>query len=731
MGKFSKPRNSDWFLEDATQPIPVAEAPVPPADEPQVPVSSVEEPEVSAAPVEEIPEAVIPAATQPDDFFDTPEYTEPRKNGSGFSSKRFTKVLLICLCSVLVVALLGGIGAFAYMSATDPNDGKILNNVSVAGVNIGNMTKAEAKEALRAATENTYTKQPMVIRFPGGEISLSPEETGAKLNINAAIDAAYEYGRTGTKEEREQAMAASLNAEHPIALLPYLSLDLDYIRQQLDNYAGSFNSIYEPSSVTLEGEMPILDANDPNFKADAPCQNLIINLGSPGRNVDANEAYKMVLDAYSFNKFLVDVRMGDAEKAPDPIDIDAVAALYITEPKDAIINTETYEVVMEVYGYGFDLEYAKMLMETSTYGDIISIPMYLVSPKVTGGSARDTYFRDILCEFKTEHTNNKQRNTNLDLACQAVNGTILDPGEKFDFNTVVGKRTSEKGYQYAPAYSSGQTVPTLGGGICQVSSTIYYCCLIADLEIINRLPHSFISSYMPIGTDATVSWGGPEFTFKNNTNYPIRIETWVADGYVHCKLLGTDEKDYYVEIESDVLYYTSYEDEVVVYPSDNAEGYYDGEVIQTPYRGAAVQTYKLKYDKVTKELISREEDQKSVYKNRNRITVSIQDPTEPPTEAPTTPPAGSGGESGGESAGGSGGGESGGGSGGGSGSGESGGGSGGGESGGGSGGGESGGGSGGGESGGGSGGGESGGGSGGGESGGSTPPPASDPPADA
>ena len=721
MGKFSKPRNSDWFLEDATQPIPVAEAPVPPVDEPQVPVSSVEEPEVSAAPVEEIPEAVIPAATQPDDFFDTPEYTEPRKNGSGLSSKRFTKVLLICLCSVLVVALLGGIGAFAYMSATDPNDGKILNNVSVAGVNIGNMTKAEAKEALLAATENTYTKQPMVIRFPGGEISLSPEETGAKLNINAAIDAAYEYGRTGTKEEREQAMAASLNAEHPIALLPYLSLDLDYIRQQLDNYAGSFNSIYEPSSVTLEGEMPILDANDPDFKADAPCQNLIINLGSPGRNVDANEAYKMVLDAYSFNKFLVDVRMGDAEQSPEPIDIDAVAALYITEPKDAIINTETYEVVMEVYGYGFDLEYAKMLMETSTYGDIISIPMYLVSPKVTGGSARDTYFRDVLCEYQTEHTNSKKRNTNLDLACKAINGTILDPGEVFDFNTVVGKRTSEKGYQYAPAYSSGQTVDTLGGGICQVSSTIYYCCLIADLEIINRLPHSYVSSYMPLGMDATVSWGGPEFTFKNNTNYPIRIETWVADGYVHCKLLGTDEKDYYVEMEYDLLYYTNPETIVKVYPPDNPEGYYDGQEIQSSYRGAAVQTYKLKYDKVTKELISREEDQKSIYKSRDNIVISIQKEEVPPTEVPTTPPSSSGGESGG---GGSGGGESGGGE---SGGGESGGGE---SGGGGSGGGESGGGgSGGGESG----GGESGGGGsgGGGESGGSTPPPAADPPADA
>ena len=656
MGKFSKPRNTDWYQEEIQLPVPV-----PDVAEPEIAFNPAEEQEIPAASGAYVTEAQIPEEPETDAFFDTPEYTNRKK--TGFSSNKFTKVLLICLCAILVVAMVGGIGAFAYLSATDPNDGKILNNVSVAGVNIGNMTKAEAKAALKAATDDTYSVQPMVIKFPGGQIELRPEDTGAKLNVNAVIDAAYEYGRTGTKEEREQAMAASMNAEHPIALLPYLNLNLDYIRQQLDNYAGSFNSIYEPSSVTLEGEMPILDANNENFKADAPCQNLIINLGSPGRKVDANEAYKMVLDAYSFNKFLVDVRMGEAEQLPEPIDIEAVASLYMTEPKDAIVNSETYEVIMEVYGYGFDLDYAKMLMETSTYGDILCIPMSMVAPKVTGSSARDTYFRDVLCEYQTEHTDNKKRNINLDLACKAINGTILDPGEEFDFNTVVGKRTSEKGYQYAPAYSSGKTVPTLGGGICQVSSTIYYCTLIADLEIINRQPHSFVSSYMPLGMDATVSWNGPEFTFKNNTNYPIRIETWVSEEYVHCKLLGTDEKSYYVEMEYDELYRTSYDTVYETYAPDNAEGYYDGEVIQTPYRGVAVQTYKLKYDKVTKELISREEDQKSVYKNRDRIIVSIEQPKEPPKETtpttPTTPPSsgesGGSGSSGGSSGSGSGG----------------------------------------------------------------------------
>ena len=212
MGKFSKPRNAEWYQNDFQNPVPTS-----PVAKPQVSAPVADEFENSAVSAEEICEEVIPETPDTDDFFDTPEYTESKGKTSG-SSKKLTKILLICLCSVLVVALVGGIGAFAYLSASDPNDGKILNNVSVAGVNIGNMTKAEAKAALKAATDSTYSVQPMIIKFPGGQIELHPADTGAKLNVNAVIDAAYEYGRTGTQEEREQALAASMNAEHPVAV---------------------------------------------------------------------------------------------------------------------------------------------------------------------------------------------------------------------------------------------------------------------------------------------------------------------------------------------------------------------------------------------------------------------------------------------------------------------------------------------------------------------------------
>ena len=624
MGKFSHPRG-----DNRSQNIPRDTKPKPPIKTEESFDSSM--PEWNADFQREVPR------------------TPAKKVSSSRNKNR--KIVLISLCSVAAVLLLGILSAVAYLIATDPNDGKILNNVSVAGVNVGNMSRSEAKAAIRAATEHTYTQQDMIVEFPDAQIRLSPKNTGATLDIEAAVDAAYEYGRVGTKEEKEQALAASMNAEHPIALLPYLTLNLDYIRRELDDYGIAFNSDYAPASVTLEGEMPILDANDEDFDPEAPCQTLVINTGTPGRYIDMNKAYAMVLDAYSFNQFLVVIPMEQEETVPEEVDLDAIAAEYITPAQDASVDKETYEVTMEIYGYAFDVEKAQELLDASRYGDVIELPMTMVAPEVLGGPFREVLFRDILCEFKTEHTNDERRNTNLTLACAAINGLVLDPGEEFDFNTVVGKRTTEKGYRYAAAYSSGKTVLDIGGGVCQVSSTLYYCTLIADLEIINRQPHSYISSYMDPGMDATVNWGGPDFTFRNSTNYPIRIEMWVADGYVHCKLLGTDEKDYYVEMEYDIIGYQTAGAVVEVYPSDNPEGYKDGEVIQTAYNGCTVQTYKLKYDKQTLELISKEKDQISKYKKRDKITVSIQDPTEPPTEAPApvdppdTPPADSSEES--------------------------------------------------------------------------------------
>ena len=576
-----------------------------------------------------------------------PANTAKKTSARKASRAKTRKVLLISLSSVAVVLLIAVIISVWYFFGWPSDDGLILNNVTVAGINLGGMTREQAEEALRRATDQTYTHQDMVVELPDTNMSFSPAETGAQLDVDAVIQAAYDYGRKGTYEEREQAKESSLSQVHHIALLPYLTLNTDLIRSRLEEYGANFNSEFTASSAVMEGNAPVLDSSAEGFDPEAPCQTLVLYLGTPGRKLDVEKVYNDVLDAYSFNKFLVATELEEPETLPAPIDLQGLYDQYHRDSADAVMDDETYEVSREVYGYTFDLENAKHLLEYAKYGDTLRIDMEYILPEARYEELAGMLFRDVLGEFQTEHTKDENRNNNLKLACQAINGMILKPGEVFDFNVVVGKRTAEAGYKAADAYSSGKTVKTLGGGVCQVSSTIYYCCLLADLEIVDRSPHSYVSSYMPMGTDATVSWNGPEFRFKNSTNYPIRIETEVADGYVKAKLIGTDEKDYYIKIESEVITTrnpTTVYEEIDV--DDNPEGYKDGQVISTAYKGYTVQTYKCKYDRQTNELIVREEDQLSKYKHRDKVIAKLvkkPEPTEPPaTSAPEPPPADTG-----------------------------------------------------------------------------------------
>jgi len=553
-------------------------------------------------------------------------------HGSTLAKNR--KIIMISICAVAAVLLISTIVGIWFFLGNPNDDGLILNNVMVSGINLGGMTKKQAEDALLQATSNTYTKNDMVVELPDATIHLSPADTGAELDIKEVVKAAYEYGRTGSRAEREAIREASLTTTHHIPLLNYLNLNLDYIKGELDAYGAAFNSTYVPSSVSFDIGVPILDAGNPNFREDAPCQVMTLTIGMPGRYIDIDALYNQILDAYSFHKFHVTAQMSSEEKLPDPLDIEALYAAYRVEPTDAYLDVVTTKVVPEIYGYDFDLEQAKLLMEQAKYGDTIEIPFRFLLPEVHGVGLSDLLFRDVLGAFKTEHTNNPNRNTNLTLACAKINGLVLDPGETFDFNTVVGERTSAAGYKSADAYSNGETVKTLGGGICQVSSTLYYCTLLADLEIVTRSPHSYVSSYMPMGTDATVSWGGPDFAFKNSTNYPIRIEAKVEDGFVHVQLVGTDEKDYYIEMEYEII---GSEDPEIIYQDvdeDNPDGYEDGDTIVSAYKGYTVKTYKVKYDKETGELIAREYDRTSRYKKRDKVVARIEKPTEPPTEAP-------------------------------------------------------------------------------------------------
>jgi vancomycin resistance protein YoaR len=157
---------------------------------------------------------------------------------------------------------------------------------------------------------------------------------------------------------------------------------------------------------------------------------------------------------------------------------------------------------------------AEKLFDAAAIGQTVTIRLIYTQTEVTTDALSELLFRDILSERKTYVAGTSNRKSNVALAASAINGKILNPGETFSYNETVGERTVEKGYKSAGAYVNGEVVEEIGGGICQVSSTLYNCVLYADLEVVERSNHMFIVTYLPLGNDATVNWGTVDFKFK-------------------------------------------------------------------------------------------------------------------------------------------------------------------------------------------------------------------------
>ena len=161
-------------------------------------------------------------------------------------------------------------------------------------------------------------------------------------------------------------------------------------------------------------------------------------------------------------------------------------------------------------------------------------------------------FPDRLAVFTTRYdASATDRTTNLRIACQKINGTVLMPGETFSYNKTLGERTIAAGYKEAKIYSNGQVVDGLGGGICQISSTLYNAVLMSNLEIVERRNHQFVTSYLPAGRDATVVYGLTDFKFKNSRKYPVKINAGVQNGIATVSIYGIkEEQEYTVSFET-------------------------------------------------------------------------------------------------------------------------------------------------------------------------------------
>jgi vancomycin resistance protein YoaR len=215
-----------------------------------------------------------------------------------------------------------------------------------------------------------------------------------------------------------------------------------------------------------------------------------------------------MIDARKYNQFL-----------------DNLDKHFSIQPENATINSNG-EIVAEKIGSQIHRQaftehlYAYFFSHQSGK---LEIPMLSVYPKVDSELLADIRSMRIGRYVTSFNPGNKTRSNNIDLATKAINNYVIFPGETFSFNKVVGKRTASKGYLKAPVIIRGEFSEDIGGGICQVSSTLFNAVDSAGLKIVQRFTHTRKVPYIPTGRDATVSWYGPDFVFKNTYKEPVLI----------------------------------------------------------------------------------------------------------------------------------------------------------------------------------------------------------------
>ena len=262
----------------------------------------------------------------------------------------------------------------------------------------------------------------------------------------------------------------------------------------------------------------------------------------------------------------------------------------------AVCDKATGRPTQSHVGVTFDVAAVQSQLDAAAPGAEFLADAEVQFPAVTTEELETAMFRDVLGTSTTKCAGPWGRHQNIRLAAKAINGNIYNPGEEFWYNAAVGQRTEARGFQPAAAYSGGRTVTSIGGGICQVSSTLYYATLLSDLKIVLRYAHMFDPGYMPVtGCDATVSWGGPDFAFRNDTDYPIKIVTSYNDdtNELTVTIMGTRVNDNYVVMTNQFLSYSEFK---VVYKEDESVSPGDQVVDQYGHNGYEVRTYRNVYD---------------------------------------------------------------------------------------------------------------------------------------
>lgn len=490
---------------------------------------------------------------------------------------RGAKIALI----VVIIAIIVFCAGFAGVSYYAGSSGKLLPNTEICGIPVGGMTPDRAAETVQSQLEQRLSSLTIPFICSDKEYIVS----GSDFTVDAA-----------------QAVEAALSAQSG----GFLSRGIQYISSLLggNSYSAAVTLAATPQAVTQALEE--CTDSDAQTTWRVTSEDLILTKGRTGRTVDADgliaalteQAGRLLNDSEPAEYASIEAKITTAPPA-DP-DFDAIYDEVYVAPADAHLDAETKELVESVTGVSFDISAARTLLEHAEEGAQVSVPLLFEAPALTTEALNEKLFADVLGTSTTQCAGPSTRWYNIDLAASRVNGAILLPGETFSYNDHCEPYSESGGYKKAGAYVGGKNIDTTAGGICQLSSTLYWTTLKANLEIVERNQHRYNSGYMPVvGTDATVYSDSLDFKFKNSTEYPIKVECYQDKNHtLHVTIYGTDTTGIHGEPYSVTLSTVAYKN---IYKPDASKVPVGGAPVRDQeyarYNGITVEVYQKLVDK--------------------------------------------------------------------------------------------------------------------------------------
>ncbi|MBQ9658307.1 MAG: VanW family protein [Clostridia bacterium] len=528
------------------------------------------------------------------------------------SKKNFLSIIL-----VLVVIMLLILGFSTIFSLLNMNNSKIINGVSINEIDVSNLT---VEEAIEKVESQLNLGQEIILNYQDYSNIITSNDIDFSYNLNDVAKQAYEIGRSGNIfTNNYKILFTKINHEN-------LELSYDYSEEKLDSLV---------KNIGLELPNPVIQ---PSYNIED--KTLVINNGSAGVEILSEELSNLIISSITNQKTNIEIPVKDVQ--PEAIDIEKIYSEVHTEPQDAYIERDPFKLHVDVDGIDFaiSLEQAKQLLieQKSEY----EIPLKISKANIQVANLGNDLFVNKFSTFTSRYdVSNKNRSNNVELASKKINGVILLPGETFSYNQTVGKRTIAAGFKEASIYTSSGIENGVGGGICQVSSTLYNAVLEANLEIVERKNHSYYISYIPLGKDATVSYGSVDFKFKNSRSYPIKIVASSQNGVCSVSIYGLNEEtEYNVSIQAQQIQVIPFQ---TTYVNDSSLASGKSVVKQNGMNGYKYETYKvvsLNGNVISKKLISSD-----TYKPLNKVvnvgtgSAPAATPTPTPTPEPSQEPA--------------------------------------------------------------------------------------------